>query len=716
MAPNAIAEASAPAYDEAVAQLEQLGFPSEAYELLFAWNETAPVTGDAVTGYRLRSAGDGEPFDVYCLRGDLLTSSRLGALGVPPKNWDDAVEQPAARGIPDTKATLLPPSPRSVVYATAPTGTIELPPLDMGKVRREDAQRDAKGPMRIGVFRLLPEQIEVHDGVASHGAWLPLPDGGHLWSVEIMSMGAIGQRMELAELALPAGGEVVAFDSAHPPEALGPFSQAPLWTPTCFGEAVVIECYLPAGTPIEDVGLRIPRIAHIYKSAFAAAIEKQAGACNLDVSCYPSWADTALGVGGLGTIGLDGVLWCTCSLLAGTDTCTRVPFVLTANHCVRDQAEASTLEFYWRYQRTGCAGWAPDPEDVPRTTGGADYLAGASGTGYEGGGNDFTLLRMRNAPPTDLTQLGWSTTVPALGTEITCVHHPRRDYKRISFGTLTDNENDHPSLYHQVTWHDGTTEPGSSGSPLMLAATQQIVGQLWGGSASCLLPDDPDYFGRFDVTYPVVAALLAAPAAIGFAQSALILDESDNAATVTVILGAPAVAPDVYVDYAVTGGTAQAEQDYTAVGGTLVFAVGETSRTFQIPILDNVRPEDTETVVLELSNPGCAPLDPQAATLVITIEDDDPDTDSDGLSDYEEINGVYGPATHPNLADTDGDGLSDYEEVIGSAGYVTNPLLTDTDDDGVDDFAETLNGSNPLDPSDTVPLSSMALPFFSSAP
>ena len=74
------------------------------------------------------------------------------------------------------------------------------------------------------------------------------------------------------------------------------------------------------------------------------------------------------------------------------------------------------------------------------------------------------------------------------------------------------------------------------------------------------------------------------------------------------------------------------------------------------------------------------------------------------------------PATHPNLADTDGDGLSDYEEVIGSAGYVTNPLLTDTDDDGVDDFAETLNGSNPLDPSDTVPLSSMALPFFSSAP
>ena len=604
MAPNAIAEASAPAYDEAVAQLEQLGFPSEAYELLFAWNETAPVTGDAVTGYRLRSAGDGEPFDVYCLRGDLLTSSRLGALGVPPKNWDDAVEQPAARGIPDTKATLLPPSPRSVVYATAPTGTIELPPLDMGKVRREDAQRDAKGPMRIGVFRLLPEQIEVHDGVASHGAWLPLPDGGHLWSVEIMSMGAIGQRMELAELALPAGGEVVAFDSAHPPEALGPFSQAPLWTPTCFGEAVVIECYLPAGTPIEDVGAAHPTHRTYLQVRIRGRHRETGRRLQPGRLLLPFVGRHGAGGGRLGyhrprrsALGAHAACSPARTPARGCPLCLR-PTIACAT-----KPRRAPSNFIGDINGQAAPAWAPDPEDVPRTTGGADYLAGASGTGYEGGGNDFTLLRMRNAPPTDLTQLGWSTTVPALGTEITCVHHPRRDYKRISFGTLTDNENDHPSLYHQVTWHDGTTEPGSSGSPLMLAATQQIVGQLWGGSASCLLPDDPDYFGRFDVTYPVVAALLAAPAAIGFAQSALILDESDNAATVTVILGAPAVAPDVYVDYAVTGGTAQAEQDYTAVGGTLVFAVGETSRTFQIPILDNVRPEDTETVVLELSNP-----------------------------------------------------------------------------------------------------------------
>jgi beta propeller repeat protein len=70
---------------------------------------------------------------------------------------------------------------------------------------------------------------------------------------------------------------------------------------------------------------------------------------------------------------------------------------------------------------------------------------------------------------------------------------------------------------------------------------------------------------------------------------------------------------------------------------------------------------------------------------------DNPDTDGDGLTDYEEVT-QYG--TNPSSADSDSDGLTDFQEV---RDYGTNPLLADTDGDGLTDSQEvnTYN-TNPL--------------------
>jgi len=67
-----------------------------------------------------------------------------------------------------------------------------------------------------------------------------------------------------------------------------------------------------------------------------------------------------------------------------------------------------------------------------------------------------------------------------------------------------------------------------------------------------------------------------------------------------------------------------------------------------------------------------------------------PDTDSDGLSDGDEVNKYK---TNPLKADTDGDGLSDGEEI---KKHGTNPLEPDTDGDGLSDGKEVNIGSNPL--------------------
>lgn len=66
------------------------------------------------------------------------------------------------------------------------------------------------------------------------------------------------------------------------------------------------------------------------------------------------------------------------------------------------------------------------------------------------------------------------------------------------------------------------------------------------------------------------------------------------------------------------------------------------------------------------------------------------DTDTDGLGDFEEI---YTHGTNPLVFDTDEDGLNDKEEIeLG-----TDPRLVDTDFDGLSDYAEIrVHGTNPL--------------------
>ena len=58
------------------------------------------------------------------------------------------------------------------------------------------------------------------------------------------------------------------------------------------------------------------------------------------------------------------------------------------------------------------------------------------------------------------------------------------------------------------------------------------------------------------------------------------------------------------VDYATSDGTGVAGTDYTTTTGTAIFAVGQTSLTFPVPILDNATPDGVRTVNLTLSNPG----------------------------------------------------------------------------------------------------------------
>jgi hypothetical protein len=283
-----------------------------------------------------------------------------------------------------------------------------------------------------------------------------------------------------------------------------PPGQDILWTPSVFSDRVAVEVFVTLGLAHDKVKVLIDRIIHLYRSPTDLLVTpKAAGSCNIDLANHPEWQTASHGVGGIGTVGNTGALWCTGTLLADTDPETVIPYLLTARHCVGDETAAASIEVYWLYQRDPDTWIVPGPASVPRTTGGAIFLAA---TRYQDG-NDFSFLRLNNQPPVGIPYLGWATEMPALSGEIVTLHHPDGDYKRISLGATTASQS--PGMPHdryiEVVWTQGTTEPGSSGAPLFRADTAQIVGQLYGGFASCSQPLASDYFGRFDFTYPMVS-------------------------------------------------------------------------------------------------------------------------------------------------------------------------------------------------------------------
>jgi hypothetical protein len=86
-----------------------------------------------------------------------------------------------------------------------------------------------------------------------------------------------------------------------------------------------------------------------------------------------------------------------------------------------------------------------------------------------------------------------------------------------------------------------------------------------------------------------------------FSQSAYAAAVNQSNAVISVVLaGSPAVS--VFVDFATHDGTASAGVDYVATNGTLVFAVGVVTNTFNVALLNNAIAQSTQTVNLALSN------------------------------------------------------------------------------------------------------------------
>lgn len=116
---------------------------------------------------------------------------------------------------------------------------------------------------------------------------------------------------------------------------------------------------------------------------------------------------------------------------------------------------------------------------------------------------------------------------------------------------------------------------------------------------------------------------------IRFNASQYAFDESDGAATVIVQRGDP-IDQSATIDFNTTAGTATPGVDYSSASGTLTFAVGEATKSIQVPILDDGMVEGDETFNVTLSNPSVSATLASPSSAVVVISDNDAKAPSSG--------------------------------------------------------------------------------------
>ena len=470
--------------------------------------------------------------------GSLLAASATASAGnaggagsgrVPGPDETFGVAGPAApKALKPVRPT---PSERmGIALGTLPE--VRLPAVDRDALLREDSVAQRSAPEKAARYSLgRPLQVSVGDG-----HWYDLADGSRLWAGEVVSSDALGLRLHFQNVHLPAGAELAIYSPERPipgvakngyprfdPDRKVEFHQgsaaqrADFWTGSFPGDRARVEYLAPAGAVAADELLfTLDRLQHVYLDPVARLAKSllqgksPAGGCENDVTCDPDWADTARAVSAIGFIGAgaDGV-YCSGQLL-NTQAQDFTPYWLTANHCLSSQGDAESSEFYWLYQTSTCNGAPPALSSVP-TSLGATLLSTSLPS-------DYTLLLVNGALPDGLFFAGWTGNKVADGTDAVAIHHPAGDYKRISYGAKENNAGCYSfrgttgrSLV-EIGWNNGVTEPGSSGSGIFRADTQQLFGQLFFGPSSCkAAPEDRfDCYGAFFTTYTRIKNFLKA--------------------------------------------------------------------------------------------------------------------------------------------------------------------------------------------------------------
>ena len=367
-----------------------------------------------------------------------------------------------------------PSTPKSFyIDENLPLSTIALPSFDVDQFLIEDDNEMRSGDTKPYRFA---NPISVNFNMNNSGIWTELEDGSMVWRLKIESLGAFSLNIIYDIFDIPDGAEFFVYSDDkemvlgaftsfnHKPH--GGFSTAPVK-----GDKIILEYNQPSNASF-DGNISISTIAHDYRNVFFNEERGygDSGSCNNNVACSigDDWQDEIRSVAMILTSG--GSRLCTGSLINNA-TQDLSPYFLTANHCLGGN---NSWIFMFNYESPQCSN-QNGPTNM--TVSGSSLLASSSTS-------DVALLLLNETPPQDYNvhYAGWDVSGSTPSTPVG-IHHPSGDIKKISFDY--DNASNSGNYWDVDSWDDGTTEPGSSGSPLFDGETHRIIGQLYGGVASC---------------------------------------------------------------------------------------------------------------------------------------------------------------------------------------------------------------------------------------
>jgi len=243
--------------------------------------------------------------------------------------------------------------------------------------------------------------------------------------------------------------------------------------------------------------LELETVMHAYRNYFGDEEEKngRSGTCNFNVVCPigNAWRNEINSVAAL-TTGSGG-RFCTASLLNNLKNDGK-QYLLTAHHC---GGSSTGWVILFNYQSLTC----------PR--GGNRFLnntVGRVSEVFRNAQSDINLVLIGEEIPKSFNVYynGWSAVNNPERNFTVGIHHPAGDVKAISFSYFPTSHTQWgggaPNTHWRVPeWNNGTTEPGSSGSPLF-DSSRRVVGQLHGGIASCrTVINGWDAYGKIAVSY-----------------------------------------------------------------------------------------------------------------------------------------------------------------------------------------------------------------------
>lgn len=351
--------------------------------------------------------------------------------------------------------------------------------VDNNQEKLTDESRPSNSPFRYG--KVNDVQLDFFD-LAERTEL----NGEEIWILKIYSPNAYAISLEYDNFHINNSGRFYTYN-AEKTLVFGAFSRINNHPENYFSTPLVsgVEIIIEYNGPREGSTINISEIIHDYRDIMNFSNEDRTRDCGTNPSCSSAlpYEDQ---VNATSWLDMGGYI-CSGSMVNNTAQ-DLTPFYITAWHCAEGQ-NVGTFRFYFDYETSSCSGsWANA----------GSYSYGSVQRATSGSMNgDFTLLEITGNIYGNVFYAGWNRNS---GNQLVSVgvHHPGGDPKQVNFdddyattcsGWGCDinwygGGSSPGGSYWEITWDDGGTEGGSSGSPAY-DSNGRIIGVLSGGGNEC---------------------------------------------------------------------------------------------------------------------------------------------------------------------------------------------------------------------------------------